>query len=208
MAVNINIPQAWDSYVTQTNLGLEVVPFILYDTLTVNPGLVPSATNPTSFKFFQQPNVALNISNMKNQGMLANPEAMLIQALRLEWILPMTTVMDLSLAIGLFQNLSVATLTIGNKIYGPWPLSFFVSGSRLVGCNTGITDCFLVQNEGPIYPLFPNLMLSPLQPFNLTITVTSSSATSGGWTQPDFPTDAGPVGMRVAFDGQLARSIQ
>ena len=208
MAVNINIPDAWTSYVTQTNLGLEVVPFTLYDTLAIQPGLIPGPANPSQFRFFQQVNVTEDISNMKTVGMLSNPEAMLIQAIRFVWEAPMTTTMDQALAIGLMNNLTVMTLKIGNKVYGPWPLWMITSGARTVGCNVGITDCFLVQNEGPLYPLFPNLMLSPLQPFILTLDVTSSTATTGGKAQPNFPTADGPVYMQVMFDGQLARSIQ
>jgi hypothetical protein len=209
--VNINIPDAWTSYVTQTNLGLEVVPHCLYDTLTIQPGIVPgggSPPNPTQFRFFQQVNVTEDISNMKNQGMLPNPEAMLIQAIRFVWLQPMTTTMDQSLAMGLFTNSSVVTLKIGNKIYGPWPLWMLTSGSRITGCNVGITDCFLVQNEGPLYPLFPNLMLSPLQPFIVTIDLTPTQMVTGGKGQPNFPQADGPVFMQIMLDGQLARSIQ
>ena len=71
--INANIPREWESYVTQTNLGLEVVPAVLYDTLTYT-----SATT-TNLRFFQQTNVARDLSNMKQAGMLSNPEAFLIQ---------------------------------------------------------------------------------------------------------------------------------
>jgi hypothetical protein len=116
--------------------------------------------------------------------------------------------MDQSLAMGLFTNSSVVTLKIGNKIYGPWPLWMLTSGSRITGCNVGITDCFLVQNEGPLYPLFPNLMLSPLQPFIVTIDLTPTQMVTGGKGQPNFPQADGPVFMQIMLDGQLARSIQ
>lgn len=208
MAVNINIPDAWTSYVTQTNLGLEVVPHCLYDTQTIQPGAVPSAANPSTMRFFQDANVTPDRSNMSTPGMLPNPEAMLIQSIRLFWVVPMTVTMDQALAQALFGNLSTALLTIGNKKYGPWPVWMLTSGARMVGCNTGITDCFYVQNEGPLYPLFPNLMLSPLQPFNLTINTTTSTDTTGGRATPTFPTAGGPVGIQIMFDGQLARSIQ
>lgn len=209
MAVNINIPDAWTSYVTQTNLGLEVVPHCLYDTLFLQPGAVPGGgtpPNPTLFRYFQQSNVTADISNMKNAGMLANPEAMLIQALRFFWRTPMTTVMDLAAAETAFINATVMTMKIGNKVYGPWPLWQITSGARLTGCNVGITDCFYTQSEGPLYPLFPNLMLSPLQPFDVTLSITPQPPGSPG--VPDFPTAAGIIGMQVMLDGQLARSIQ
>lgn len=209
MAVNQNIPDAWSSYVTQTNLGLEVVPHCLYDTLAIQPGAYPGGGTPpnsSEMRFFQQTNVTADISNMKNSGMLANPEAMLIQAIRLFWIIPMTTVMDLSAAQAAFTNVSVAMLQIGNKNYGPWPLWMLTSGARLTGCNVGITDCFYVQSEGPLYPLFPNLMLSPLQPFTFFIRTTPQT----GANVPTFPEAAGGAAVRIQimFDGQLARSIQ
>lgn len=207
MAVNINIPDAWTSYVTQTNLGLEVVPHCLYDTLFLQPGAVPGGGTPpntTELRFFQQTNVTADISNMKASGLLANPEAMLIQSIRLFWRIPMTTVMDQALAQTLFTNASIALLQIGNKQYGPWPLWMLTSGARLTGCNVGITDCFYNQPEGPLYPLFPNLMLSPLQPFVFYIRTTPQVGTGA----ISFPTAAGPVGIQINFDGQLARSIQ
>lgn len=208
MPVNINIPDAWTSYVTQTNLGLEVVPHCLYDTLMIQPGLVPSSVNPSTMKFFQQSNVTPDISNMKNPGMLPNPEAMLIQSVRFFWVTAMPATTDQAMAQALFSNLSVAMLTIGNKQYGPWPTWMLTAGARLTGCNVGITDCFYTQQEGPLYPLFPNLMLSPLQPFNLTISTTTSNATLGGRAQPNFPAADGELGIQIMFDGQLARSIQ
>lgn len=207
MPVNINIPDAWTSYVTQTNLGLEVVPHCLYDTLDIQPGAVPGGgtpPNPTELRFFQQVNVTADISNMKSAGLLANPEAMLIQAIRVFWKVPMTTTMDLADAQADFTNATVALLKIGNKDYGPWPLWMLTSGARLTGCNVGITDCFYVQPEGPLYPLFPNLMLSPLQPFVFYIRTTPQT----GSRAITFPTAAGPIGLQVMLDGQLARSIQ
>lgn len=208
MAVNQNIPDAWSSYVTQTNLGLEVVPHCMYDTLTIQPGTVPGGgtpQNPAEFRFFQQTGVTADISNMKAAGMLPNPEAMLIQGVRLFWSMPMVTVMDLPLAQTQFTNASVALLQIGNKNYGPWPLWMLTSGARLTGCNVGITDCFYVLPEGPLYPLFPNLMLSPLQPFVFYVRITPQT---GPTKVPTFPQDAGPIGLQIMLDGQLARSIQ
>lgn len=208
MAVNQNIPDAWSSYVTQTNLGLEVVPHCLYDTLMIQPGAVPGGGTPpnsTEMRFFQQTGVTPDISNMKAAGMLPNPEAMLIQGVRLFWEVPMTTTMDLASAQTAFTNASVALLQIGNKNYGPWPMWMLTSGARLTGCNVGISDCFYVQSEGPLYPLFPNLMLSPLQPFVFFIRTTPQTVAQA---IPNFPTAAGPVGVQIMFDGQLARSIQ
>ena len=75
MAINQNIPEAWNKYVTQINLGLEEVPHIFYDTLTYTDNTT------TRLTFFQQTNVAEDISNMRAAGMMVNPEAFLIQCI-------------------------------------------------------------------------------------------------------------------------------
>jgi hypothetical protein len=142
---------------------------------------------------------------MKTPGQLSNPEAMLIQSIRFFWRAPMTTVMDLAAAETVYQNATVVQMVIGNKQYGPWPLWQITSGARLTGCNVGITDCFYTQPEGPLYPLFPNLMLSPLQPFSVYLRTTPQSLPTMAIS---FPTAAGPIGLQVMLDGQLARSIQ
>jgi len=210
MAVNQNIPAAWDTYVTQTNLGLEVVPHQLYDTLFLQPGAVPGGGTPpnvTELRFFQQTNVTPDISNMKNSGMLANPEAMLIQALRFIWRIPCTGNLDLVTAQVAFANATVVVLQIGNKNYGPWPLWTMTSGIEMTGVALGSLDHLWPQTGGPLYPLFPNLMLSPLQPFTLYMRTTppAPGQTAG---LINFPAASGPVGLMFMFDGQLARSIQ
>lgn len=204
MAVNINVPDAWTSYVTQTNLGLEIIPFTLYDTLPLSAAAIASIpgsnANVAEMRFFQQTNVTADVSNQKNQGMLANPEALLIQSIRLFFKQPMTTNMtDAAAPLAQLLNQSVGLLRIGNKEYGPWPLWLLATANRLTGCNVGQSDCFYVQTDGPMYPLFPNLMLSPLQPFVFFIRTTPP--------QPSFGSGVS-VSIQVVFDGQLARSIQ
>lgn len=215
MAVNQNIPDAWSSYVTQTNLGLEVIPGFLYDTLPILAGATPP--NLSTYKFFQQSNVTPDVSNMKNAGMLANPEAFLIQNLRFVFQTPMAPDMTMAAALSFFIYVSVLTLTIGNKIYGPFPMSMIGAANTVIGCNTGATDCFFPQTSGPLYPLFPNLMLSPLQPFNATIQVTQPGptwpATTAVSVPQNFPgipstTNNAVARLQIVFDGQQARSIQ
>lgn len=206
MPINQNIPEAWTSYVTQVNLGLETVPSMLYDTLTYTDN------STTSLKFFQQTNVALDLSNMKQAGMLSNPEAFLIQNIRVFFRTALTTADQGASAAAMagvendkviLANSGIAQLQIGNKNYGPWPIwtlpaaagwtgSLAAAGAEAAGQVTGYG-----QLGGPLYPLFPNLMLSPLQAFNLTL----------AW--PSGPVDlSANMIIEVLFDGQLARSIQ
>lgn len=207
MAINQNIPDAWASYVTQINLGLEVIPDVLYDTLTITSG----AGTTSELRFFQQTNVNLDISNMKQAGMLGNPEAFLIENIRFFFKLPAQIIASAAAGAftGLFNdevvasNTAIAELTIGNKKYGPWPMwmlpaSNFVQGSiSSAGATAANTAVAYGQLGGPLYPLFPNLMLSPLQPFVMSLRWPSGS-----------PALSANLVTECLFDGQRARSIQ
>ena len=207
MAINQNIPDAWASYVTQVNLGLEVIPDVLYDTLTIGAG----AGSTPELRFFQQTNVNLDISNMKQSGMLGNPEAFLIENIRIFFKVPANIIASAAAGpfTGVFNdevlaaNTGIAELTIGNKKYGPWPLwmlpaANFVSGSiSSAGATAANTAVAYGQLSGPLYPLFPNLMLSPLQPFVMSVR----------WPSGSPALSAGLV-TECLFDGQRARSIQ
>ena len=201
MAVNINIPDAWSSYVTQTNLGLEVVPSLLYDQYF----LLAGNTNPAELRFFQSSATTLDVTNMKTPGSLPNPEAFLIQNIRLNFKTLTGTLPTISDGILDFMNKSVGILEIGNKRYGPWPLWVLGAGNMLTntfGGNTA-TPTYYSEISGPLYPLFPNLMLSPLQPFVFTIRTTPPAPTI---VTPTTTPNGFPV--QVLFDGQLARAIQ
>jgi hypothetical protein len=206
-AINQNIPDSWSSYVTQVNLGLEVVPAHLYDTLTITSG---AGTTP-ELRFFQQTNVALDISNMKQAGMLSNPEAFLIQTIRVFFKVPAQIIAasapgaftGLLNDIVLAGNTAIGELSIGNKKYGPWPIwtlpastfvKGFVSSAGATAANVAVA---YAQLDGPMYPLFPNLMLSPLQSFVFSYRFPSGS-----------PALSANLVTEVVFDGQLARSIQ
>lgn len=207
MAINQNIPDAWSSYVTQVNLGLEIIPDVLYDTLTIGSG----AGSTPELRFFQQTNVNLDISNMKQSGMLGNPEAFLIQNIR--FFFKVTANIIASAAAGPFTglfndivlaaNTGIAELTIGNKKYGPWPIWMLPAANYMqgvvssAGATAANTAVAYGQIGGPLYPLFPNLMLSPLQPFVMSVRWPSGS-----------PALSANLVTECLFDGQRARSIQ
>lgn len=205
MAINQNIPQAWENYVTQVNLGLEEVPHIFYDVLTYTD----NAT--TRLTFFQQTNVAEDLTNMRASGMMVNPEAFLVQNISIFFRTTFETV-DTGAAgafpsqvgdIVLLANTGICKLKIGNKIYGPWPIwrlpaSTFLKGmlSQAGAEAANLTQAY-AQLDGPLYALFPNLMLSPLQAFSVELS----------WPSGAVNTSANVV-IQVCLDGQLARSIQ
>lgn len=205
MDINNPIPQEWTSYVTQSALGLEVVPSVLYDVLTYTDNSTRDLT------FFQQTNVAESISNMKAAGMLPNPQSFLIQNIRVFYRTALTTV-DSGAAGALagvendkiiLANTGIARLEIGTKKYGPWPIWMLPASTFWKGSLTqaGAEAANLTQGygqlDGPLYPLFPNLMIAPLQNFSLQLS----------WPQAAVDLSADMV-IQVLFDGQLARAVQ
>src|SRR5262245_2827572 len=120
MDLNNPIPQEWTSYVTQTALNLEIVPAMLYDTLSYT-----SATT-RELIFFNQTNVAEDISNLRQPGILPNPQSFLIQNINIYF----RTIPNLAATAAageindmiLLVNTGILKITIGTKIYGPYPL--------------------------------------------------------------------------------------
>lgn len=206
MDLNNPIPQEWQSYVTQSPVGLEVVPSHLYDVLTYTDNVT------RDLNFFQQTNVAESISNMKAAGMLPNPQSFLIQNIRI-FFRTAINIVDAGAAAAslvgtdndkiILANTGIAKLEIGTKKYGPWPIwtlpaSTFWKGSiSQAGAEAANLSHTYGQLDGPLYPLFPNLMIAPLQNFALQLS----------WPQAAVDLSADII-IEVLFDGQLARAVQ
>lgn len=205
MDLNNPTPQEWSSYVTQTPVGLEIIPAHLYDTLTYTDVVTRELV------FFNQTNVAQSISNLKQAGMLPNPQSFLIQNIRVFFRSTMQTIDSgapgpLAGTLNdmvLLANTGIATLTIGTKKYGPWPIWTLPAGTFWKGAlaTAGAEAANLAhgygQIDGPLYPLFPNLMIAPLQNFDLTLS----------WPQAAVDLSADMI-IQVLMDGQLARAVQ
>jgi hypothetical protein len=204
--INATIPGEWHDYVTQKDLGLEVVPSVLYSTKDY------VSTVTTLLPFFDFVNAArLDLTNMVQPSMLPQPESMLIQGIRVFFKTGFQS--DIIGAAGAIPLVSgyndvvqlskdgILKLTIGNKKYGPWPLwtlpaATYVQGDVATGSPTSSMD--YGQIGGMIYSLFPNLMISPLQQFSVTLE----------WPAGAKTLSATPLPIQVLFDGQLARSVQ
>jgi len=203
MDLNNPIPQEWTSYVTQAAVGLEIVPSMLYDTLSYT-----SATT-RELIFFNQSNVLEDISNLKQPGMLPNPQSFLIQNINLYFrtipnLAATAAAMEITDMINLV-NTGIFKLTIGTKVYGPYPLWKLPSASNIkASVASGVFAAPLIMNygqlDGPLYPLFPNLMIAPLQNFFVTLAWPSGAITLGAPTSP--------LPIEVVLDGQLARAVQ
>lgn len=198
MDLNNPIPQEWTGYVTQSALNLEVVPSVLYDTVTY----VDNTSTSLSFFTTARGNL-LDLGNMKQAGMLSNPQSFLIQAIRV--FMKYTDVVGTTVASQLWNDLILLTntgvlkLTIGEKKYGPWPLWMFPSGSSVNGMLAGANSNFMgyAQLSGPMYSVSPYLMIAPLCNFDVEL----------AW--PSGAVDlTGNATLEVMFDGQLARAVQ
>lgn len=206
---NINgpIPSEWQSYVTQSNVGLEVVPHILYDTQTYTDN------STTILEFFSSIPANESISNVNPPRVLPNPNSFLIQCISVH--VPITlTVTDEGAAAAtlptpandviLLINTGILKLTIGSKPYGPWPLfrlpvstGFNFSAASAAGAEAANLVLDYGITAGPLYSLIPNLLIAPLQQFSVTLS----------WPAGAVDLLANRT-IKVLLDGQLSRAIQ
>lgn len=205
---NINgpIPEEWGGYVTQSNIGLEVVPHILYDTQ-----LYTSATT-TILPFFTSVPANDAVSNVNPPAFLPNPSAFLIKNIGIMVPNTFETLTQGAAAaalasqyndILLLVNTGICRLTIGDKPYGPWPMyrlpiatypkqQFSAAGAAAANVITGYG-----QTDGPLYPLLPPLLIAPTQRFKLSLEWPAGAVTLSGNRN-----------IKVVLDGQLSRAIQ
>lgn len=195
--LNNPIPREWESYVTQSPIGLEVIPDVLYDTVTYTDNVT------TSLIMFNTVRATADLGNLQQPGMLPNPQSFLIQAIRFfakyTDTAGTTVVSQQWNDVILLVNTGIMRLTIGEKRYGPYPLWLFSAGSFPKGSIAGANSNYMgyMQNDGPLYALYPNLMIAPLQNFFVTLE----------W--PAAAVDlSGNLVLSVLFDGQRARAIQ
>jgi len=204
MNLNNPIPQEWSTYVTQSPVGLEVIPAMLYSTKTYTS----AATTLLTF-FDTVAGARPDLTNMQQPNMLPNPESFLLQNIRIYTrqrpqsddsgtanAAPIPSEFD-----DLIQLVStgILNLKIGNKQYGPWPLWTLPANSFVKGGFSTGSDLLADygQVDGVLYYLDPNLMMAPLQQFTVTL------AWPGGAL-----TLSNNVDIEILFDGKLARAVQ
>lgn len=201
--LNDPIPQEWNQYVTMSPVALEVIQDVLYDTLTY--------TSATSVELiFMQQSLATktrDITNMTQPGMLPNPESFLIQCPRffVKWVPTALTAATFAATVApdlvALTNDGVVTMQFGNKKYGPYPLWMFSSGGgpdlRLSNNATAPIFTDYGQLGGPLFAMFPHMMLSPLQSFNVTINWPGGAKTLGAGNPP----------LEWILEGQRARAV-
>jgi len=204
--VNGPIPSEWRGYVTQSNVGLEVIPHKLYDT----QAYVDNTT--TILPFFTSVPANESVSNVNPPAILPNPQSFLIKTIG--WMVPneLQTIDQGAAAaaipsaindIILLANTGILKLFIGEKPYGPWPLytlpiATFVKGFiGAAGAEAANLLTAYGNTDGPQYPLLPPLLIAPMQKFRVSL---------------EWP--AGAVNLeanrniKVVLDGQMSRGIQ
>lgn len=211
MNINSPVPAPWQDYITQHTNSLEVVPAMLYSTKTY----ISATTRELTF-FDTTINGRLDLTNMKTAGQLPNPQAQLIQFLRVKYktrpqsddsgagdATPFISTLDdvVQLADG-----GVVGLTIGEKKYGPWPLWTLAAGNMAMGLLASGSDLGLdyAQIGGNMYQLTPYLAILPLQDFVLSISWPAGPITLSGDTGDTHP----ELDIQVVFDGQGSRAVQ
>lgn len=206
MMINNPVPAEWTQYVTQTNLGLEVIPGMLWDTAT----LASAAAGPLTF--FTTQRASVDLSNMQTPGQLSNPQSFLVQSPRVYFknrpqmadagAAGPTSLASLADDIAQLSNQGVLRILIGEKRYGPFPLWTLASGTgpdvrwTQAGAEAANIIATYAQIGGPQYPFFPHLMIAPMQQFSATIEIPAALTLSVSLV------------VCLCFDGQLARAIQ
>lgn len=223
MDINNPIPQEWTKYVTQTNLGLEVIPAHLYSV----KAYISTLTSILTFFDFVSGS-RKDLTNMQQPNMLPNPESFLIQNIRIfSWGNVKSNdsgVGDNSPIPSQFDDMvkllsrGILELKIGNKQYGPWPLWTLPANSFVKGAFASGSDLLADygQGDGVLYPLNPNLMIAPLQQFTVTLSwpgaatdpIPGGPITLSQDVDVDGTTILEHLPIEVLFDGQMARSIQ
>lgn len=204
---NINgpIPAEWGGYVTQSNVGLEVIPHILYDTQTFVD------TTTTVLPFFNAVPANESISNVNPPAILPNPASFLIKNIGIFFPIEQETIVQGGAAvlpsrfndIVLLVNTGICRLTIGDKPYGPWPMfrlpisTFPRETATAAGAAAANVLTSYGNTDGPLYPLLPPLLIAPMQRFRLTL------EWPGG-----APNTTANRDIKVVLDGQMSRGIQ
>jgi hypothetical protein len=205
---NINgpIPEEWAGYVTQSTVGLEVVPSMLWDTQTYTDNVT------TILPFFTSTPANDSISNVNPPASLPNPNSFLIKTIGIFFPNTFETLTQGAAAaalagqfndILLLVNTGLLRLTIGDKPYGPWPMyrlpiatypkqQYSAAGAAAANVITGYGN-----TDGPMYPILPPLLIAPTQRFKVTL---------------EWPAGAVDLAanrsIKVVLDGQLSRAIQ
>ncbi len=215
-AINGAIPSEWTEYVTQTGLGLEVIPAMLYSTKSY-----VSATTTVLTFFDTVAGSRPDLTNMQQSNMLPNPESFLLENIRIYFRDAVESddsgAGDASPLDSRFNDIvqlvsrGILNFRIGNKQYGPFPLWALPANSFVKGAFASGSDLLANygQVDGCLYALFPNLFMAPLQQFTVSLTWPGAAGDPipGGAVTLSTGSES-TINIEILFDGKMARSIQ
>lgn len=161
----------WLKSLTPVSGQPEIITHVLYDTQAY------AAAGQTQLSFFTNLPAGGNfgITNMQTAGTLPNPQYFQIQKVFVDMFANVSTNAGVAgslndILLGLYTSRPTLTLTISDKQYGPWPVSFFGSSGRVSG-NLSSTVAtanlsFGQQGDNGGYPINGSLIIPPATAFN------------------------------------------
>lgn len=204
MAQRYGYPSEYTRYDTQFQGAKEAIGWTWYDTVTY----VSAAS--TALALFTAVRATLNLSNMEVAGQLSSPKAFFLRAIRVKFnSQPYATTAAGNGAAQTGQvsdmaNLSeqgVLQITIGQKIYGQWPLWMLSAGGGIV--SAGVYPIAQYSTNGiadprAVYSLTKPLFIAPQINFRVDLLWPAGAVT----TVSTAPT------ITVGLDGDLIRPVQ
>lgn len=204
LAARYGYPSQYQQYDTQFQGAKEAIGWTWYDTVTY-----VSATT-TALALFTAVRATLNLSNMEVAGQLSSPKAFFLRAIRVKFnsIAYATTAAGngagqtgaLQDLLSLSEN-GVLQLTIGQKIYGQWPLWVLPQGGGIL--SAGVYPIFQYGTNGiadprAVYSLTKPLFIAPQINFRVDLL----------WPAGAITTVATAPTITVLLDGDLIRPVQ
>lgn len=203
-------PQEYERYDTQYGGIKEAIGWTWYDQNTY------TSTVTTALAYFNVLRATLNLSNMEVAGSLAAPKAFFLRAIRVRPMLPnqaLTAAATGVVQTGAIDDMhqlvehGVLQLTIGQKIYGIWPLWMLPAGGGVV-CfeQTGDIDVVIqypnngIADPRCVYSLTKPLFIAPQINFRVDLLWPAGALT--------LAATGGVCNIWVGLDGDLVRPVQ
>jgi hypothetical protein len=214
LAQRYGYPSEYAKYDTQYQGAKEAIGWTWWD---VNP-YATGATN--ALAFFAGLKATLNLSNMQAAGQLASPQAFFLRAIRVKFYAQpfaigaaIAPLIQPSLLNDLQQltETGVLQFTVGQKIYGQWPLWMLPAGGGVVEMGVTISVAALAAdtlidyaNNGiadprAVYSLTKPLFIAPQINFRADL-LWPAGAVALATTSP--------LNIWVGLDGDLIRPVQ
>lgn len=200
-------PPEYEAYNTQYPGAKEVIGWTFYDTVTY------TSTTDVALKFFDTIRANTSLSNMEAAGSIASPQAFFIRAIGWRPVnRPRATVTSATANTqpGIFDdvvqlgNTGVFSLTIGQKLYGRYPMWRLPAGGGASGYSTsGDVDVNTdyanngIPDARNVFSLAQPIFLAPQINFKVELNWATALTLAFGNTP-----------LQVLLDGDLIRPVQ